>query len=1526
MPDIDSLNIEITSSARNASRSIDTLVKKLSILSQSLNGINTANLNQLAYGMEIFSRAMMSVNSLKMPDFTRVAKGIERLGMVNSASISAAAHAITSIGHAVGGLGSITTGAKELTDFASAVSKLGNKSVQNAIDNLPKLAVAFRDLMNTLSTAPVVSKNVIDLATALGSINAHTIRIGPASYRTAKGFNVFSNAASGAAKHSRGLASAIGKVYATYWLLFRAFGKLKEAIDLSSQLTEVQNVVDTAFGNMSYKIEQFTQNSIKNFGMSELAAKQYASVFQAMGSAMGITNGMVTQASNALSGMGVKYEDLGNSMADVSTNLVKLTADIASFYDKEQADVAEDLQSVFTGMTRPLRKYGLDLTQATLKEWALKNGMDADIDSMTQAEKTMLRYQYVMANTLNAQGDFAKTANTWANQVRILKEEFKALATVIGGTLINALKPMVTSMNSTLNWLTDKVQLVANAIGKLMGWQMEIRNVGILDTMADTADESYEIGDGLDDATASAKKLKNVMLGIDELNINNKNEEDSGTADFNVDNTDAGKVNIKPYESAIKSWYQLGRKIADAIEKALNNINWDKVYKKASNFGKNLASFLNGLISPSLFDTLGKTIANSLNTALHFLNSFGDTFNWKNFGVSIGTGINSFFRNFDWGLAADTFNKWAHGLLDALIAALKTVNWSMIGEKIGNFLLEIDFSGILDKIGEAIWLAINAGIELYTSLFDTAPFETSVMTILAVFSLFRTQFVANVIDSIAGAVGTISTFITSLQSGMGVLETFRSMLGPVGQGIAGIVGGVAEFLLVKDAVHDLAAGVGDVSDRIGELAAGIGIAAGAFTLAFGFPGGIIATGIVGLVGAIAGLSDAFDTIDAEAMGASINQALSHPGGVPVEQLFGNVIDKVTEMGESFTIINQKSEELDKADQNIADLTFEIDKIKTSLHAGVMEAEEAIPRLEQLIGELADAINTKIGAAGDVLLATFGSDSISAKAYENAGCAVETMRDRTVQSMSDQEKKVYELQQTLNGLDPTTPEWEKAYEELVQLSAGTDAVQESLDRFNTYVTGNPLDWETYLNKDGIDITKLTADFDEMITQSKLVKESAEDSFTAAYDAAKKLGDKQLADDIKKGMPDALSYVNGQIASLSTETVDILQTQCIGGLNQVIADAEKDWAKMSWVEKFFRYDNSYDNYVQNVIARYKKNMIDPLSDSIETGMQELGVTGAGWAKDASAEIISNLFDVQRTYDEVTGTETITKTLKSNWDAILTTTGKAASDTATKRGKDVVDGFNKGVYDNVKSSKDQVTTWMDEIVKAIHDSAMKFGSPSKTAIGFGKDTIDGYNQGIMENKQSSVQSTTAWMSELAKYMESASEVLSHSFDEVGKNIAEVMQNACDTVSEAVQTMQKAFDFEWSLPKLKMPHIEISGEFNIDPPRAPEFHVDWYENGGFIGKPRSYTLFGAGENGIPEALGTVGGRTAVAGGAEITGIREQVYESGVAEQELLAQAIALLQEIAAKEMTVDIDGRSMVSTLDHRRSRNGFSMATIS
>ena len=367
-----------------------------------------ANLIPIAEGLKAFQ----GINIPQLEGITEFANGLRALG---SKTIVNASSALKPIADALRQFPTEIPAISGLTELAQSLSLFGRKTAQQAVETIPRLAKAFKELIVELSSAPSVSRNLVNLTDALARFVTNVTRVGSGSVSASKGLNLFGNTASRVSKKTFSLASAIGKVYATYFLLFRAFGKIRDSINISSQLKEVQNVVDTTFGDMTDKVEEFAQSSIKNFGLSELSAKQYSSRFQAMGVAMGITSAQVTKAQESLNAINPTlasrgYNDLANSMADVSINVTKLAADMASFYNVSQEDVAKDLEAIYTGMTRPLRKYGLDLTEATLKEWAMKNGLDANIKSMTQAEKTMLRYQYVMANTSASQGDFAKTS------------------------------------------------------------------------------------------------------------------------------------------------------------------------------------------------------------------------------------------------------------------------------------------------------------------------------------------------------------------------------------------------------------------------------------------------------------------------------------------------------------------------------------------------------------------------------------------------------------------------------------------------------------------------------------------------------------------------------------------------------------------------------------------------------------------------------------------------------------------------------------------------------------------------------------------------------------------------------------------------------------------------------------------------------------------------------------------------------------------------------------------------------------
>lgn len=414
MPTIDNLDIEISASAKSADTALTNLVNKLGKVQTAISNLNVSNFSGFAVGVKNVSNAMQGLSNVKMPDYTRLAKGITRLSQIDTATIRSAGGAIGELAKSLRVLDNVqmSDNAQQLTELASAVKQLGYKSATQAVENIPKLAVAMEQLMQTLSRAPQVSRNLIDMTNALAALARTGSTGGRAANALGTNLLSYNKVSKRSIKGTRGLASALGKMYATYWLVIRAAGKLKEAIDISSDLTEVQNVVDVTFGKYSNLIEEMSKNSITDFGMSELTVKQVASRFQAMGSAIGISQQQVAKSSEFLAQKGVNaYGELGDSMANMSINLTKLAADMASFYNVEQSAVAEDLASVFTGETRPLRTYGLDLTQATLSEWAMKQGLDANIQSMSQAEKTMLRYQYVLANTTAAQGDFVRTAD-----------------------------------------------------------------------------------------------------------------------------------------------------------------------------------------------------------------------------------------------------------------------------------------------------------------------------------------------------------------------------------------------------------------------------------------------------------------------------------------------------------------------------------------------------------------------------------------------------------------------------------------------------------------------------------------------------------------------------------------------------------------------------------------------------------------------------------------------------------------------------------------------------------------------------------------------------------------------------------------------------------------------------------------------------------------------------------------------------------------------------------------------------------
>ena len=605
--------------------------------------------------------------------------------------------------------------------LASSLGKFGGKNAQTAITTIPAVGKAFAQMASELSKAPTISDNLVKMAEALSKYSKSAKTATTSTNNFSNSTNVLKTALTHmqvptlkAHKGFTSLASIFGRLYANFFLLIRAARMLGNAMDYSSSMTEAQNVVSVVFGKQSDVMDKFAQTAIKDFGLARLSAVQFASRFQAMGSTMGITAEQVVKENDYIAGKitgnARAYQDLGNSVADMSINLTKLTADIASLYNQDYDEVAQDMQAVYTGMTRPLRKYGLDLTQATLKEWAMANGLDANIEKMTQAEKTMLRYQYVMSRAAGAMGDFQKTQDTWANSLRTVKQLLQEVARTIGEALINALRPALLAFKNFLFNFLQLTESALNALGKLLGWKQI--NFGGASLVEDTEDYA----DALDDAAGAAKKLKGQLRGIDELNNLTTNKGSGGgaggTSGLGADIEsiwDMIQDTEDDYISSVKDWYDFGRKISNAFKEGLESINWQDVFEKATGFGKHLAEFLNGLIDPETWRLFGSTIGNGIMTAFKFAFAFGDEFDWENLGTAISEAINGFFEAIDGGEMADTIDVFVQGLSTTLKTALKKIKWDEIFKDLLDFLSHIDIE-TLDITIKAIGTITGLGL------------------------------------------------------------------------------------------------------------------------------------------------------------------------------------------------------------------------------------------------------------------------------------------------------------------------------------------------------------------------------------------------------------------------------------------------------------------------------------------------------------------------------------------------------------------------------------------------------------------------------------------------------------------------------------------------------------------------------------------------------------------------------------------------------------------------------------------------
>ena len=635
-----------------------------------------------------------------------------------------------------------------------------------------------------------------------------------------------------------------------------AVGKLiqfgKESIELGSDLAEVQNVVDVTFTTMSDKVNEFAKNAMTSAGLSETMAKRYVGTFGAMSKSFGFSEAQAY---------------------DMSTALTQLTGDVASFYNISQDLAYIKLKSVFTGETETLKDLGVVMTQSALDQYALANGYGKTTSAMTEQEKVALRLAFVQKQLSAASGDFIRTSDSWANQVRVMQLQLQSLKATVGQGLINIFTPVL----KVINILLGKLATLANAFksftelitGKKSSGQTGGSGAGLAgtDTIADTADQYGQAADNaekLADATndnakatkKANKETKNYLSSLDEVRkVTSTGSNSSSTPSSSggsggagnsgipssVGNVDYG--NLAEGETALDKISDSAKKLADLLKKlwkpfqdawkkeGKNTINaaktaLDGLKKLAVSVGKSLVEVWTNGTGTTMLTTMLKIAQNVLKTIGNIASGFADAWSKNSVGTQIIQNIADALvvvMQFVEKIADDTAT-WAANLnFYPLLESISnlTSTFAPILESIGNVLEWIYNNIVLPMLK---WL-IETGIPTVINLVsDLAGFFANHQSIIEAFGAaligaFAAAKIAGLASRIAGSITTVASFIKGLialmtgSSGiMGGIKAIATAIGPGGIFIAAVTACIAiGVLLYKnwDKIKEVAGKVWD---------------------------------------------------------------------------------------------------------------------------------------------------------------------------------------------------------------------------------------------------------------------------------------------------------------------------------------------------------------------------------------------------------------------------------------------------------------------------------------------------------------------------------------------------------------------------------------------------------------------------------------------------------------------------------------------------------------------------------------------
>ena len=535
--DITSLSVEISAESQGAELNIDKLATAISNLRTKGNVTKVVNsLDKLSASISALKQASAGMSGLdKINNFLN---GISNANTTASAkSINTVVNAIKKIPAAVSGLngvdfysmsGSIT----QLTNALASLSILDASNLKalgsafNAIGKVPDLTDKLKatDLDSFASSCQKISAALTPLASQLDKVGSAFAKLPPqlskvvtqanrvtaANEKQRKSYLSLSNQMNGFMRNMAKLVSL--KAIAEY---------LGNAVAKFNDFYEATDLFHNAMGNLSGEADTLISKMQGLLGVDPTKAMTYMATIQSLGTSFGLAS---------------------DKAYILSKNLTQLAYDEGSYWNKDVAETFTAMSSAISGEIEPIRRLGVDLSQARLQQELLALGFNKQVSSLSQADKAVLRYIAIMKQTANVQGNLAQTIQSPANQIKILKAQLDMLAKSVGSLLYPALKAILPPLIAAVQLIREFVEWVA----KLMGVKV------VFTDFTKSADSVGGIGDAMDDTADSTKKaakaLKDYTMGFDELNIIDPTQGSSGSGGGASAGNILGDVDLSGYD------------------------------------------------------------------------------------------------------------------------------------------------------------------------------------------------------------------------------------------------------------------------------------------------------------------------------------------------------------------------------------------------------------------------------------------------------------------------------------------------------------------------------------------------------------------------------------------------------------------------------------------------------------------------------------------------------------------------------------------------------------------------------------------------------------------------------------------------------------------------------------------------------------------------------------------------------------------------------------------------------------------